>query len=150
MIIALAVLAAAAAAPPVHTCINPVAIDGDTIKCGRAARRINIRLLGIDSPELAGHCARGRTCAPGDPLAAKAALAALLTSGKVTWQAFHIDRYRRPDAIVRVGRINASCTLMAAGHALFKPQWDAGGRIDRECFASQAAPATQPNRRDAK
>lgn len=37
--------------------------DGDTIRCG--AERI--RLLGIDAPELPGHCRSGRACAPGDP-----------------------------------------------------------------------------------
>lgn len=32
-----------------------VAIDGDTLRCGRE----RIRLLGTDAPELPGHCQRG-------------------------------------------------------------------------------------------
>lgn len=39
--------------------------DGDTIRCGDE----RIRLLAIDAPELPGHCARGRNCVEGDPVA---------------------------------------------------------------------------------
>ena len=38
-------------------------VDGDTLHCDGG----RIRLLGIDAPELPGHCAQGRDCAPGDP-----------------------------------------------------------------------------------
>ncbi|TPG14697.1 thermonuclease family protein [Sphingomonas koreensis] len=48
----------------------PYVVDGDTIRCGD--RRV--RLARIDAPELPGHCARGRHCAPGDGEASKAAL----------------------------------------------------------------------------
>lgn len=51
------------------TCIL-VAIDGDTLRCGEE----RIRLLGIDAPELPGHCQEERECVPGDPFASKKAL----------------------------------------------------------------------------
>lgn len=47
-----------------------IAIDGDTLRCG--AERI--RLLGIDAPEMPGHCHERRNCVPGDPIASKNAL----------------------------------------------------------------------------
>ncbi len=58
------------------------ATDGDTIRCGNE----RIRLLGIDAPELPGHCREGRRCAPGDPYAAttslrKAIAGSVLSSG---------------------------------------------------------------------
>jgi endonuclease YncB( thermonuclease family) len=37
--------------------------DGDTIRCNGE----RIRLLGIDTPELPGHCRKGRDCVSGDP-----------------------------------------------------------------------------------
>jgi endonuclease YncB( thermonuclease family) len=46
--------------------------DGDTIRCGDE----RIRLLGIDAPELPGHCRSGRNCAPGDPYASTSSLTA--------------------------------------------------------------------------
>lgn len=47
-----------------------IAIDGETLRCGKE----RIRLLGIDAPETPGHCRRGRKCVEGDPYASKAAL----------------------------------------------------------------------------
>lgn len=44
--------------------------DGDTIRC----RGERIRLLGIDTPELPGHCRQGRDCVPGDPVASTLSL----------------------------------------------------------------------------
>src|ERR1700712_1173347 len=45
-------------------------VDGDTLRCGNE----RVRLLGIDAPELPGHCRIGRACAPGDPYASTASL----------------------------------------------------------------------------
>lgn len=58
------------ASPAAFVCQSPRIVDGDTLRCGG----VRVRLARIDAPELAGHCARGRHCAPGDGVASKAAL----------------------------------------------------------------------------
>jgi endonuclease YncB( thermonuclease family) len=129
----LPVAAQATAEPAVKRCIRPEAIDGDTIRCGRRGYRVSHRLLGIDAPELAGHCRRGRSCAPGDPQASRAALAAAIEDG-ATVQAFGTDVYKRRLSIVRTKEgQNVSCLQLKAGQAIFKPKWDKGERIKREC-----------------
>lgn len=120
--------------PPLRTCASPEVIDGDTIKCGAGADRFSVRLIGIDAPELPGHCRKGRICAPGDPRASRAALASWLGTRGVRWQSFGTDRYGRSLGIVRRrDGENASCGQLAAGQAIFKPAWDKQGRIAREC-----------------
>jgi micrococcal nuclease len=121
------------AEPAVKRCIRPEAIDGDTIRCGRRGYRVSHRLIGIDAPELKGHCRAGRDCAPGDPLASRAALAAAIEKG-ATVQSFGEDLYKRLLSIVRTkDGSNASCLQLSGGQAIFKPKWDKGGRIKREC-----------------
>lgn len=126
--IVLAILAAAT--PILQRCTEPMAIDGDTIKC---ASGIRLRMSGIDAPELPGHCRAGRTCAPGDPAKAKADLAKLLAGKRVTYRAIKVDLYGRTVAVVYVRKVNASCAQLAAGNAIYKPQWDTGWHIKREC-----------------
>lgn len=46
------------AAEPAFACSNVGIIDGDTFDCGST----RIRLHGIDSPEMPGHCRSGREC----------------------------------------------------------------------------------------
>lgn len=104
------------------------AVDGDTIRC----RSERIRLLGIDAPELPGHCRRGRLCAPGDPLAAKRDLSAFLRGGPVSMEPVTRDRYGRTVGIVRVRGVNASCHMLRHG-AIYKRAWDNGLRVGREC-----------------
>ncbi len=128
-----AVIRAGPAEPRAVRCIRPEAIDGDTIRCGRRGHRVSHRLLGIDAPELAGHCRTGRVCAPGDPLASRAALAAWLEQGGVTVQSFGTDLYGRRLSIVRAKGVNLSCAQLASGNAVFKPNWDKARRIKREC-----------------
>ena len=119
--------------PAVKRCIRPEAIDGDTIRCGRKGYRAAHRLLGIDAPELPGHCRTGRECAPGDPVASREALAAAIKDG-ATVQSFGTDLYGRKLSIVRTkDGANASCLQLKAGQAIFKPAWDKGRRIAREC-----------------
>lgn len=114
------------------SCERASATDGDTIRCGEE----RVRMLGIDAPELPGHCRRGRRCAPGDPLASKAALATLLNKGSVTLERVGSDRYDRALAIVRIGAVDASCAQLAAGQAVYVSRWDNGGRVRDNCPAN--------------
>lgn len=111
-------------------CIAPVAIDGDTVRCEGV--RKPLRISGIDSPEMPGHCRRGRVCAPGDPHKAKAAMAALI-KGKVTYDVIKVDLYGREIVVMYADGVNVSCSQIASGNAIFKPTWDAGKRIKAEC-----------------
>src|SRR5687768_12024597 len=54
--------------------------DGDTFRCSDGTR---IRLSSIDTPEMPGACQPGRSCAPGDPYTAKAALSRLIAGRTV-------------------------------------------------------------------
>lgn len=99
--------------PPAIICELPRAIDGDTIRCANIPRAI--RLIGIDAPELPGHCRRGRICTPGDGHAARRALAAMLAAGPVlVHPSPRKDKYRRLLAIVTSGGHNMNCALVAA------------------------------------
>ncbi|MCD2316384.1 thermonuclease family protein [Sphingomonas sp. IC-11] len=105
--------------------------DGDTIRCGDE----RIRLLGIDTPELPGHCRRGRDCVTGDPYAATASLEAALT-GSLTINRVGEDRYGRTLARVAGTKGDLSCWQLARGHAVYKPKWDDGMRVARTCPGS--------------
>lgn len=86
-------------------------VDGDTLRCSEIGR---VRLLGIDAPELPGHCRKGRTCAPGDPVASKKALEKLVARG-VTISPVTRDRYGRTVAQVYAGDKNLACAQLRRG-----------------------------------
>jgi hypothetical protein len=102
--------------------------DGDTIRCGRE----RIRLLGIDAPELPGHCREGRSCAPGDPITSTGSLRAALT-GKLTIQRITTDRYGRTIALVSGSEGDLSCWQLRRGKAIYRSDWDDGGNVARIC-----------------
>lgn len=112
-------------AAEVHDC---KVTDGDTIRCG--AERI--RLLGIDAPELPGHCRAGRICAPGDPYASSASLGAAMAA-TMRIERVGTDRYGRTLALVAGPRGDLSCWQLQRGQAIYKPQWDNDGRIALLC-----------------
>lgn len=118
-------LSAASASAPAGACR---AVDGDTLRCGRE----RIRLLGIDAPELPGHCRRGRRCAPGDPYASRASLARAL-SGRVTIHRIGMDRYGRTLALVRGANGDLSCWQLRNRQAQYRPDWDDGRALSRRC-----------------
>lgn len=100
-------------------------VDGDTIRCG--AQRI--RLARIDAPELPGHCARGRHCAPGDGKASKAALERLV-AGKTPYcrpvpaspaGGSVYDRWGRMVARCTVGGRDIGDAMIAGGWAIAWP-----------------------------
>lgn len=105
------------APPPAIICEQPRAVDGDTIRCANIPRAI--RLIGIDAPELPGHCRPGRICTPGDGHAARRALAALLAAGPVVVHPSpQSDRYGRILAHVLAAGISASCAQIATNWAV--------------------------------
>lgn len=104
--------------------------DGDTIRCGGE----RIRLLGIDAPELPGHCRSGRTCAPGDPYASTKSLSDALT-GPLTIERVGEDHYGRTLAMVAGGNGDLSCWQLAHNQVIYKADWDDGLRVARTCPA---------------
>lgn len=131
---ALIILAACAASCAPLPELQPLTVactatDGDTIRCGDE----RIRLLGIDAPELPGHCRAGRECVEGDPVASKEALAAQLAKGQLTIRRFGLDRYGRTLAVVYAGGSNLSCAQLAVGVAIYVPEWDNGGAVQGDC-----------------
>lgn len=104
-----------------------VAIDGDTLRCGRE----RIRLIGIDAPEQ-GRCPVGRRCVQGDPDRSRRHLAAGL-AGRATIRRFGRDRYGRTLAMVRVGGQDLSCRQLAGRTAIYVARWDNRGAVARAC-----------------
>lgn len=104
----------AASGMALQPCTTPYAIDGDTIICGRE----RVRLAVIDAPELPGHCRQGRTCVGGNGGASKAALAKLLTMGRVTLRRCGLDRYGRTLAHVYVSGQSLGAVMVAGGAAI--------------------------------
>lgn len=105
------------------------AIDGDTLRCGAES----VRLIAIDAPELPGHCRRGRRCAPGDPVASRASLAAGLKLGPLRLTRFGRDRYGRTLGQLRAGGVDLSCRQLRLRHAIYRADWDPGRRVGRAC-----------------
>lgn len=107
--------------PPAIVCQSPRAIDGDTIACRNLPARV--RLLGIDAPELPGHCRRGRRCAAGDPWRSRRALAGFLAAGPALVHPAGADRYGRTLARVTVLGRDASCQLLIWRAAVRRYSW---------------------------
>lgn len=102
--------------------------DGDTIRCNGE----RVRLSGIDTPELPGHCRQGRDCVPGDPYASTLSLEAAMV-GTIRINRIGEDRYGRTIATLSSGRGDLSCWQLEHGQAAYKPQWDDGKRVLRTC-----------------
>jgi micrococcal nuclease len=102
--------------------------DGDTIRCGDE----RIRLLGIDAPEMPGHCRPGRQCVAGDPYASTDSLDDAMASS-MTIERAGSDHYGRTLAIVAGPKGDLSCRQLNHGRAIYKPQWDNGLRVARTC-----------------
>lgn len=102
--------------------------DGDTIRCNGE----RIRLLGIDAPELPGHCRTGRNCAPGDGYGSKRSLGDAMI-GTIRISRVGEDHYGRTLAILSSDRGDLSCWQLQHGQVIYKPQWDNGRRVERTC-----------------
>ena len=105
--------------PPEEALADCSVSDGDTIRCGEE----RIRLLGIDAPELPGHCRPGRACAPGDPSTSADSLSSAMT-GRLAIRRFGKDRYGRTLAMVSADGTDLSCHQLSAGQALYRSDWD--------------------------
>lgn len=106
------------------------ATDGDTLRCGDE----RVRLLGIDAPELHG-CRQGRVCVTGDGEAARQAMARLIEGAALRIGRVGQDSYGRTLAVVYADGANVSCAMIAAGHAVYRRQWDNGANVARDCPA---------------
>lgn len=97
-------------------CVPAIVIDGDSLVCG--AERV--RLLGIDAPELPGHCRQGRACTPGDGEAARATLERLVALEAVRCQRAGRDRFGRTLAHCWAGQVHLNCEMVVRGHAVLR------------------------------
>lgn len=101
------------------TCRRVTVADGDTFSCD--GRRI--RMVGIDAPEMPGHCRPGRRCTPGDPFASKANLQRLLRAGPVQCRTTDTDAFGRTVARCRAGTVDLSCRQVQGGFAVRRYGW---------------------------
>lgn len=101
------------ALPPAPTivCEHPHVIDGDTLACRNLPA--HVRLVGIDAPEMPGHCTIGRRCTPGDGQASKRAMKTLVGAGALVVRPQGYDRYDRILARVSVNGIDLGCRMIA-------------------------------------
>jgi micrococcal nuclease len=123
---------AGAASPATYsdTATNCRVVDGDTLHCDGG----RVRLLGIDAPELPGHCAQGRDCAPGDPYESTRSLEAGMGDGSsLRIESVGTDRYGRTLALVKGSGGDLSCWQLRHGEAIYKPRWDNDGRVEAIC-----------------
>lgn len=111
------------AGPPVQVvrsdafiCAPIAVVDGDTIRCGEE----RVRLVGIDAPEMPGHCRAGRDCTPGDPIASRATLEVLATNTQISCTRQGTDRYGRTLASCSNPNANLSCEMVVRGAAVIR------------------------------
>lgn len=97
-------------------CLVASVTDGDTLRCSNGTR---VRIAGIDSPEMPGHCARWRQCTPGDPYAAKNSLIAL-TQGKTLRCNSVGTSYNRTLAHCYDGRTSIGCAQVRSGFTVLR------------------------------
>jgi endonuclease YncB( thermonuclease family) len=105
---------------------NCVAIDGDTLRCNRE----RIRLIGIDAPELPGHCRRGRHCVAGDPIASTKSLSSVAT-GRLKIRRFGEDHYGRTLALLSGKMGDLSCWQLKQKMAFYKRNWDRAKLVEK-------------------
>ncbi|MEL1249078.1 thermonuclease family protein [Aurantiacibacter gilvus] len=107
--------------------------DGDTLRCSGT----RVRLIGIDAPELPGHCRPGRDCVSGDPFSAAVALRELVASGNVQVVLTGGMSYDRYLGNVYVDGRNVACDLIDQGHAIYVADWDVDDIVKEDCSISE-------------
>ncbi|WP_366655324.1 thermonuclease family protein [Fodinicurvata sp. EGI_FJ10296] len=93
-------------------CYQPDIVDGDTFGCDGQ----RVRLVGIDAPEMPGHCRPGRRCVAGDPRAATSYLSSI-TRTRVECTSEGTDRYGRTLGRCEADGVDLSCAMLEADHA---------------------------------
>ncbi|KKW92309.1 MULTISPECIES: thermonuclease family protein [Sphingobium] len=96
-----------------------------------------IRLLGIEAPDVAARCRKGRICTPVDPRRSKDSLKHSLRD-PITIVPVARDAAGRTVAIIYAGGLNISCEQLRKGMAVYKPHWDSGRRLAKECRFARA------------
>ena len=109
------------------SCRVAVVNDGDTFRCSDGTR---VRLSAIDTPEMPGACRPGRSCAPGDSYAAKAALERLIRGRTLQCEAVGTS-YNRVTAWCSAGGMDLSCAMVKSGHAIRLSKYDRKRRLCR-------------------
>ena len=107
-----------------------IVVDGDTLNINHE----RIRLIGIDAPEMMGHCRQGRVCVKGNPHRSKASLQSIVNRGgsvKIVRRGY--DRYGRTLASVSIGTTNLSCHQIRTHNAVYVPRWDRTKIISNSC-----------------
>lgn len=111
-------------------------IDGDTWACDGQ----KVRGFGIQAPEMDARKCRKIECIPGDPIAAKKALEAEFTKGRMTYRyrikrdgSPQLDFYGRRQGIIYRDGKSGFCGPLKAGIIVHKPNYDTGGIVLKEC-----------------
>lgn len=104
-------------------------VDGGTFR----ANGEYIRLLGIEAPDMPGHCPKRRACAPGYPHRSKESLRRAMMRPPITIVPIQRDKAGRTVAIVYAGGLNLSCEQLRHRSAVYRSEKDIGGRLAREC-----------------
>ncbi|GGE05147.1 hypothetical protein GCM10011529_09420 [Polymorphobacter glacialis] len=108
------------AAATSFACLNPVHRDGDEIACaGRHGNRgASTQLYGIDAPRLEGECRPGRSCVPGDPIAARDHLAGLTRGKAVQCTTVNNDTGGVAGLRCTTDAVDLACAMRDAGLAI--------------------------------
>ena len=104
--------------PPAIICERPWVSDGDTLSCRNLP--VRVRMLGIDAPEMPGHCNPGRKCTPGNGKASRDVLIGMVRSGPVVIKPQGYDKYDRILARVSVNGVDLSCAMVARRAAVLR------------------------------
>jgi endonuclease YncB( thermonuclease family) len=97
-------------------CLVASVTDGDTLRCSNGTR---VRIAGIDSPEMPGHCSRYRQCTPGDPFAARNSLTSLAQGKALQCRAVG-KSYNRVLAHCSFNGQSIGCAQVSSGHAVLR------------------------------
>jgi endonuclease YncB( thermonuclease family) len=103
-------------------------MDGSTLRVNGE----HIRLLGIATPDVKARCRKGKKCASPDPRQSKENLKRSLRD-PITIVPVARDASGRTVAIIYAGGLNMSCEQLRKGMAVYKPAWDSGRRLAKEC-----------------
>ncbi|WP_242129910.1 thermonuclease family protein [Sphingobium sp. Sx8-8] len=103
-------------------------LDGGTLRVNGE----HIRLLGIEAPDIKAACRKRGTCVPVDPRQSKESLKHALRD-PITIVPVARDTSGRTVAIIYAGGLNMSCEQLRKGMAIYRPAWDSGRRLAKEC-----------------